>query len=131
MEEFIFAAKRSYLSLHAIGKHKEGVVVEQKRYGILVICVIICISAFNVHIIPLQFYEQKGQAIYKTNDICPSTVKVSVNLQFLNSKKMMIIGIIKVDYSSLLFLRLSVLLLNCYRNTITDHEILLFVDLKQ
>ena len=131
MEEFIFATKRSYLSLHAIGKHKESIVVEQERYGILVICVVICISILHINIIPLQFYKQKRQAIYKANDICPSTVKISVNLQFLNSKEMIIIRIIKVDYNGLLFFRLSVWLLNCYRNTITDHEILLFVDLKQ
>ena len=79
----------------------------------------------------LQFYKQKRQAIYKANDICPSTVKISVNLQFLNSKEMIIIRIIKVDYNGLLFFRLSVWFLNSHRNTVTDHEILLFVDLKQ
>ena len=47
------------------------------------------------------------------------------------SKEMIIIRIIKVDYNGLLFFRLSVWLLNSHRNPITDHEILLFVDLKQ
>ena len=57
MKEFIFTAKCSYLRLHTVGKHKEGVVIEQKRYGILVICVVIRISIFHINIIPLQFYE--------------------------------------------------------------------------
>ena len=130
MEEFIFAAKSTDLCLHAVGEHKECVVIEQKRNSILVISVVIRISILYIHIIPLQFYEQKRQAIYKSNDICPSAVKISVNLQFLNSKKLIIIRIIKIDYNGLLFFRLSVWLLNSHRNTVTYHEILLFIDLK-
>ena len=130
MKEFIFAAKCSNLCLHTVGEHKKCVVIEQKRNSILVICVVIRISILHIHIIPLQFYEQKRQAIYKAHDICPSAVKISVNLQLLNSKEMIIIRIIKVDYNGLLYFRLSVWLLNSHRNTITYHEILLFIDLK-
>ena len=49
MEEFIFAAQRADLGLGPVGKHKESVVIEQVRYRILIIGIVVIVGILHVY----------------------------------------------------------------------------------
>ena len=49
MEEFIFAAQRADLGLGPVGKHKESVVIEQVRYRILIIGIVVIVGVLHVY----------------------------------------------------------------------------------
>ena len=58
MKEFVFAAQRSNLGFHAIGKHQERVVMEQERNSIQVVGVVFYVGILHVHIVTLKLHEQ-------------------------------------------------------------------------
>ena len=49
MEEFVLAAQRTDLGLCAVGKHKESIVIEQVRYRILIIGIVVIVGVLNVY----------------------------------------------------------------------------------
>ena len=49
MEEFVLAAQRTDLGLGAVRQYKEGVVIEQMRYRILIIGIVVIVGVLNVY----------------------------------------------------------------------------------
>ena len=49
MEEFIFASQRADLGLGAVGEHEKCIIVEQMRYRILIIRIVVIVSVLHVY----------------------------------------------------------------------------------
>ena len=49
VEKFIFAAQCADLGLGPVGKHKESIVIEQVRYRILIIGIVVIVGVLNVY----------------------------------------------------------------------------------
>ena len=131
MEKFILAAQSADLRLHSIGEHQKGIVMEQERYGVQIIGVIIRIGIFHVHIVAFQFNEQERQTVHETDDICTTPVQVAVDFQLLYSEEMVIVRDIKINDSGPLLFRSAIGFLHLHRDPIPDQEILLFIDLQK
>ena len=49
MEEFIFAAQCADLGLCSIGQHEKSIVIEQMRYRVLIIGIVVIVGVLNVY----------------------------------------------------------------------------------
>ena len=131
MEEFILAAEGTDFRFCAVGEHQKGVVIEQMRDRILIIGVIVCIGILYVNIIAFQFYKQERQTVDEAHNIGAAAVQITMDPQFLYSEEVIVHWILKIDDSGFLCFRLAVRFLDRYWDTVTDKEILLFVDLQK
>ena len=127
MEEFIFAAQCSHFGLCSIGQHKKCIIIKQLRYCIKIVCIVICVCILHIYRILLQFYKKKRYSIYKTHNICASPIKISMYFHFLNSKKIIIIWIFKINDYCLLLLNLTIRLFHLHWNTISYASILFLI----
>ena len=131
MEELIFTSKSAHFRFCSVRKHKEGIVIEQMWNGILIISIVIVICILYIHSILFQLHKQQWNTIYKANDIRPSAVQIAVDFQFFNSKKIVVVWILKINDHCFPCFRLSIRLLYSNRDSITNQKIFLFIYLQE
>ena len=131
MEEFILAAQRSDFRLDAVGEYQERVIVEQMRYRVEIVRVIIDVCVLDVHSVLFQFNEQQRNTVDKADDVRAAAVLVAVNLHFLDRKNIVVLRALKNDYRGFLRFGFAVRTLDLYGDAVADEEIFFFVNLEQ
>ena len=131
VEKFIFAAKRAYLRFEAVGKHHEGVEMEDLRDRLLIIRVVHRVGVLHIHVLLLQLHEQQRNAVDKSDDIGPATIQIPVDLHFLDRKKMILFRFVEIEDPCITLFPLAIFLAVFHLDPPAKHPILVFVRLDQ
>lgn len=78
MKELPLSTHRTHTAFHAIAKHDHGIVVEQMRYGVKVVAIVVGISILYVLVMILQFDEDDRQTIHEAHHISSALVDRSL-----------------------------------------------------
>ena len=68
------------------------------RNGVQIVCVVLVIGFYHIHIMILQLYKQQRQTIDKTYDVGSPTVIGSLDPQLTNGNKAILLRICKVNH---------------------------------
>ena len=131
MEELIFTSESAYFSFCSVRKHKESIVIEQMWNGILIVGIVIIICILYIHGILFQLHKQQWNTIYKANNIRPSAVQIAMNFQFFDSKKIIVVRILKIDNRCFLCFCLPIRFLYRNRNSVTNQKVFLLIYLQE
>ncbi len=131
VEEVPLGVYCSHSCVIAIAKDKEGIIPKQLWYSVEIIGIVVVESVFNIYVVVFQFHEDERQTVYKAYKVGASVIQLPIDPKFTYSKKLVVVGIIKVDNLRPHFLRSAVGFYAGHRNTITNKSVFLLVDLHQ
>ena len=131
MEKLVLAAEGAHLGLHPVGEDQKGVVIEEVGDGVQIVRVVVGVGVLHVHRGVFQLHEQKRQAVDKADDICPSAVKVAVDLHLLDGKEAVLCRVLKVDHHGAALLRAPVRAADGDGDAVAQEEVFLLIDLQK
>ena len=129
VEKFIFAAESSDFSVMPVTQDEKSVVIKKLRNGILIIGIVIGIGILHIHVNSLEFHKQKRNTVYKAHNIRPAAVESALDFEFLDSKKMVIGRILKINEFGSAGGKFAIGKFDGNRDTVTDEEIFFLIDL--
>ena len=131
MEKLVLAAEGADLGLHAVGEHKESVVIEELRDRVQIVRVVVGIGVLHVHRGVFELHEQQRQAVDKADDIRPAAVEVAVDLHLLHREEVVFRRVLKVDEGGAPCLAFPVRAADGDGDAVAQEEVFLLVDLQK
>jgi len=131
MEVPELAAHRPDLCIHAVGENNDGVMVEEVRYGVLVIAQILLVRGSDISVHVLQFHEDKGDAVDEPDDICPAAIEITSYPEFPDSEEMVVRRLIEVEGSQPLLLEIALISAKRDQHSFLKERVLVLIGGKQ
>ena len=131
MEELPFRVDSAYASLQSVAEHDEGVEAEQLGYGVEIVAVVVVEGIHHLHVVVFQLHEEQRNAIHEAHNVGTAAVQSAMHPQLAHAKELVLVGRSEVDNLGLHLFRLAVGFGSGDGNAVTNHLVLLLVDLHQ
>ena len=131
VEELVLAAKRANLSLEPVGEHHKRIEVEELRYGVLIVGIVVLIGTPDVLVVALELHEQQRYAVDKAHEVRPALVERPFHPHLLDGDEPVVLGVLEVENLRVLGVLGAVSAPLLHGDAVSKHCVLLLVGLEQ